>query len=245
MALIDSELLDRYIDRVVEITQTGVTREAVLSDEFVLARKDATQVTYAPIHYLNENAKVVILGITPGWAQAEIIFRTVGEALTQGKSKEDACRAAKYAASFAGAMRSNLVAMLDDLGLSRIFSLESSADLFAGRVELLDTGSVLMYPVFNAGQNYTGHTPKLEPRSWLWQFTDRVQRQLSQYRDALVVPLGKAAESVASRLCDPDSVTVLRGFPHPSGANGHRKTQFASHREAMARTVEEWGQAAC
>lgn len=33
---------------------------------------------------------------------------------------------------------------------------------------------------------------------------------------------------------------ILKGFPHPSGANGHRFKQFESNQESMMHQIEGW-----
>ena len=33
---------------------------------------------------------------------------------------------------------------------------------------------------------------------------------------------------------------ILNGFPHPSGANGHRAKQFETNKESMKEIIKEW-----
>lgn len=59
---------------------------------------------------------------------------------------------------------------------------------------------------------------------------------------ALIIPLGKTVEGLLQRMEEEGLLGecgILHGFPHPSGANGHRRKQFAEHREAMKRRLEE------
>ncbi|MDF1665313.1 MAG: hypothetical protein P1V97_26365, partial [Planctomycetota bacterium] len=57
------------------------------------------------------------------------------------------------------------------------------------------------------------------------------------------VPLGKAASELvkhAAKVGNLNSDHCLFGFPHPSGANGHRKSQFAKKRAELSDTVDAW-----
>lgn len=59
-------------------------------------------------------------------------------------------------------------------------------------------------------------------------------------RNALVVPLGKAAQDAVAFLAADGLVSTaqcMTGFPHPSGANGHRVRQYAANREGLAGQV--------
>lgn len=47
-----------------------------LPDRFRLFDDGLISVVYAPVDYVNRDARVVILGITPGWNQARIAFET-------------------------------------------------------------------------------------------------------------------------------------------------------------------------
>lgn len=45
-------------------------------------------VHYAPFHYLNENARVVLMGLTPGWTQMEKAFRAAKLGMEKGLDDE-------------------------------------------------------------------------------------------------------------------------------------------------------------
>jgi hypothetical protein len=68
--------------------------------------------------------------------------------------------------------------------------------------------------------------------------------ELAAVRDALIIPLGKAAEGCGQMLVDADQVDQARclfEFLHRSGANGHRVRQFE---ENCVRLRDELGQRA-
>lgn len=72
-------------------------------------------VFYAPFDHVNPDARVVLVGITPGRVQALEAIGTARRCLLAGMSESEACERAKSAASFAGPMRSNLVLLLDHI----------------------------------------------------------------------------------------------------------------------------------
>ncbi|MDQ3519975.1 MAG: hypothetical protein M3466_16435, partial [Gemmatimonadota bacterium] len=127
--------------------------------QFQIAAERHLRMYYVPFGTINSDARVAIVGITPGWTQMEIAYRVVRKELIAGTAAEEACRRAKFEASFAGSMRTNLISMLDLLGLPALLGLTSSADLFDSAPYLVHTTSAIRYPVFNGDRNYTGSNP--------------------------------------------------------------------------------------
>ena len=76
--------------------------------------------------------------------------------LTEGIGGDEVLRRAKGVAAFAGLMRSNLIWMLDGIGLSHHLGLETSGELFDGHSKLLHSTSAVLYPAFINGKNYGG-----------------------------------------------------------------------------------------
>jgi hypothetical protein len=194
-----------------------------------------------PLDSVNRSARVVIVGITPGRQQAAIALEEARRAIADGVEDLEAIRlGAKNPAAFAGPMRANLVAMLDGIGVADELEIESTSDLWAGARHLLSSTSAVIYPVFVRGKNYTGSGPRLLDVAILAAFVDQVLRAtLELAPDALIVPLGtRVDEAVASlRL---EKRRYLRGFPHPSPANGWRLRIYEQNRESLAASVREW-----
>jgi hypothetical protein len=62
-------------------------------------------------------------------------------------------------------------------------------------------------------------------------------------KSALIIPLGKTVESIIRHLLADKKLaghTILFGFPHPSGANGHRVRQFEKQKYSLTETVRKW-----
>jgi hypothetical protein len=94
------------------------------------------------------------------------------------------------------------------------------------------------------GHNYGGASP---PLTWHPVLRSLVRASLGTRvavtPDALVIPLGKAAQDAVSLLAADGLLNPgrsLTGFPHPSGGNGHRVRQYAANREALAGQVARW-----
>jgi hypothetical protein len=193
------------------------------------------QMVYAPFDHVNRNARVVIVGMTPGRVQAANALRAAREALLAGETSEQAAAKAKVFASFSGPMRANLVRLLDCVGVHDVLRIETTAQLWSEKSDLAHFTSALRYPVFVDDENWSGQpdmirTPQL--RGWLERYTGTELLDLSK---AIFVPLGPkvsaALEHLASRgLIERDR--ILEGLPHPSGANAERIAFFLGDKPA-------------
>lgn len=204
----------------------------------------ALSVYYAPWDWVNTTAKIMLVGITPGAYQATEALREAQACLRAGRSNEETLRRADAAGSFSGPMRTHLVSMLDGIGLADALGVDSTARLFGTHHHLAALCSAIDYPVFVNGRNYSGAGPPLARHPVLRSLV-RVSlgTRVAMTPGALVVPLGKAAQSAVSLLAADgliDPGRSLTGFPHPSGGNGHRVRQYAANREGLAEHVARW-----
>jgi len=238
-------LFQRFAPAIRKLPQSPCyTRKMLLTEEFHLAHEDKLEIYYAPFDYINRNARVVLIGVTPGWQQMELAYRIARQALNQNIPPKDVCRKAKSTAAFAGAMRSNLCAMLDKIKLPDVLDLSSSISLFDDHAKLLHTTSALRYPVFATTKNYTGHQPKPLSSPLLKSYIKSLLGpELATIEHALIIPLGKAAQAAIEYLVDMGVINSNRcclGFPHPSGANAHRAQQFYQNQKQLQDGVEKW-----
>ncbi len=195
----------------------------------------------APIGWVNLDARVALIGVTPGFTQMEIVYRSVRRHLLAGANLEDACRLAKYEGSFGGPMRANLVRMLDDLGVPQLLGICSATELFGSASHLLHTTSAVCYPTFRGALNYTGSRPPLARCAFLMRYVREIlASELSLLESAVFVPLGKCVATVMELLENERRILygrTLYGFPHPSGANGHRTRQFEEAKPTLRRRL--------
>ncbi|MDN3363735.1 hypothetical protein QU577_18375 [Priestia megaterium] len=229
-----------------EIIQSlpSVSESSIVSEQFLLEKDEKKQleIYYAPFEYINERAKVVIVGITPGLNQMEQSYQTVFNDKDKGKDAELILSQVKNNSSFEGPMRKNLVSMLDKLGLHQYLGLSSTIELFNKASNLVHTTSVITYPVFHKGKNYGGTTPDMLKTNILKKYvTEGLVAELEQLDRPLVIPLGVKVEKAINYLVDQkilDPTLILSGFPHPSGQNGWRERHFEAAKEKMLEKLQ-------
>lgn len=235
--------LINYIDKINNLPDGKFNKEDILNSLFFLKEEKKLKVYYAPHNeYINCKARILIVGICPGWTQTEIAFRVVRDNLKLGTDIEKILKKCKMEARFAGSMRNNLISMLDELSLAKHLGIESVAELFDENCELLHTTSLIPYPVFINGKNYTGHTPEIVESSLLMEYVrEHFYEEINKMNTKpLIVPLGKSVEDVLRVMIDEniiDEEQCLFGFPHPSGANGHRKEQFMTNENKLRERI--------
>ncbi|MEE6449802.1 hypothetical protein RAH41_04415 [Gottfriedia acidiceleris] len=218
---------------------------STLKSEKFLVDKDETknlEIYYAPFEYINEQAKVIIVGITPGLHQMKQSYSTVIRLKDEVMDEEEILHEVKKNSSFEGPMRKNLIAMLDELELHHYLGLHSTSELFSTASHLVQTTSVIKYPVFYKGRNYNGSTPNILRTDLLKKYiVNTFAEEIIRLDTPLIIPLGVNVSKVLTYLTTHDylkSDSILYGFPHTSGGNGHRHKQFAENKEAMKRKIK-------
>ena len=232
---------DAYIDKIRSLPANPTDRDVVTSD-FLLGEEGRIEVYYAPLHGVTTDAKIIIVGITPGIQQMVAAFAEARRLLHEGMKPPHLFKEIRRRMAFKGPMRTNLIDMLDKIGAADRLELASTARLFDDASHLLYSTSALRYPVFNQGRNYTGSNPPIHRSPLLKSLlTSTLLPDLNQVPDALIVPLGKAVTTDALKIIGLDKERrVLRGFPHPSGGNGHRKAQFQREFHNLCSIVRDW-----
>ncbi|MBB3130621.1 hypothetical protein FHS19_005340 [Paenibacillus rhizosphaerae] len=222
------------------------TREDLLIPELRLSADGLVETFYAPHNdYVHSSASLFIVGLTPGFTQMRIAYEAARHAMDQGLGDEAVCRRAKEAASFAGSPRANLISMLDELGMPEYLGIGACEALFGAERRLLHTSSVLRYPVFVNRANYNGSRPSLLGTPSLRDAAlNGMAEELGAFQvGPFIIPLGTAVESVLQLLAGQgmlDAGQCLWGFPHPSGANGHRHKQFAARKAEMKKSLRRY-----
>ncbi|EQK44140.1 putative yoxB [[Clostridium] bifermentans ATCC 638] len=223
-------------------------KDELLIDDFLIEREGNIEIYYAPHNeYLNPKAKVFIIGITPGFQQMSTAISTARKELELGTDIEEIQYKCKVAGRFSGGLRKNIISMLDYIRLNDALSINSCSALFEDKDYLLHTVSLIPYPVFVKKQNYSGHTPKLLKSEFLMKYVyDNFIKELKSienFKDILIIPLGKAVEEVLNKLSEDgiiDKRQILKGFPHPSGANVNRVVQLEENKEDLIKQIKEF-----
>jgi len=208
-----------------------IDKESVMSKTFLLSKDGNIEIYYAPFDYINPKAKIVIVGITPGLQQMIQSYH----AIKDGKS----LREVKDLSSFKGAMRTTLVKFMDELKINKILKIQSCESLFNLHNKYLHSTSLVKYPVFDKGKNYSG-VNILKKKILLDFIEDNFLKELEVFQGSIIVPLGNAVSSTIEYLNIKHQLKLkcfLKGFPHPSGLNARKNIQFKENREEMSRLL--------
>ena len=208
-----------------------IDKDSVISKTFLLSKEGNIEIYYAPFDYINPQAKIVIIGITPGLQQMIQSF----QAIKDGKS----LREVKDLSSFKGSMRTTLVKFLDELKINNILKIQSCESLFNINNKYLHSTSLVKYPVFDKGKNYSG-VNILKKKILLDFIEDNFLKELEVFQGNIIVPLGNSVSSTIDYLNTKHQLKLkcfLKGFPHPSGLNARKNIQFKENREEMCRLL--------
>lgn len=164
--------------------------------------------------YVNPEAEVVIVGITPGNSQLK------GE--REGLDK----REIKRQNAFAGNMRPNLVKMLDYVGVNRLLGIETCRSLWADDFDRVEMTSLLKEATYEMKKD---GTKEMFKHAWKIAKSEKLTKMLnegfvsdcSQYGKArLFVACGPGVYDVLCGLKEKGVISApIIGIAHPSGGN--------------------------
>lgn len=236
-------MFDKYYSEIEKLN--SFEKIDILNKKFELYNDGKMTIYYAPHNeVINKKAKIFIVGITPGWTQTSIAYKTAHEGLIKKLDFEIIKKNCKKSSRFAGTMRKNLIEMLDELSLNEKLNIASCEELFNDNDYLLHTTSVIPYPVFISGKNYTGTSPKIVDNEVLYSYVRKYfYKEVEQFDNVFLIPLGKTVSEVFELMIKEKVLKrsqCLFGFPHPSGANGHRKKQFEENKANLLETLNQY-----
>lgn len=225
----NTTLIEKFAPVICSLSPAELACTGALSADLLMAKDGPIEVYYAPFEYVNPAARIVIVGITPGRTQMANALKEARRQLDADAEFAQVLSAAKSTAAFSGAMRPNLIALLDHVGLGRWLGLSSCGALFGSAAHLVQTASALCNPVFLNGENYNG-TPNMTRHPLLRaQLLAHFAPMVERMPGAVFVPLGDKVADALSFLADEgviDRCRILDGLPHPSGANSERIAYF-------------------
>jgi len=237
-------LFDRYVDAIRHLDLDAIATSADIPEQFLLAREGRYSSHYIPFESVNCNARVVVVGISPGFVQWKNAMREAKGQLASEASREEVLRAARQAGAFSGAIRPNFVALLDAIGVQRWLGIDSCATLFGPDADLVHIGAILRHPVFVDGKNYSG-TPAMPRQAFLREETLRYfAHEAAMLPDALFIPMGASVSEGLDWLASQGVLRadrILHGLPHPSGANAERVAYFLGRKERSALSAKTNG----
>src|SRR5450830_967417 len=120
-----------------------------LSSLFIPDRSnDKVRTYYSLFDHVNRNAKLILVGVTPGRTQMNNSLKAAVDALKENLDDDQVIARAKQAASFSGTMQKKLIAMLDHHGFNKRLGIRSCEELWQDANHLVHFTSALRNPVF-------------------------------------------------------------------------------------------------
>lgn len=229
-----SHLLPRFSAAIRAVDLSQVTAPPQIPEAFLLGREGRLASYYIPFESVNTAARVVVVGITPGFNQWKNAVAEARRMLELGADEEQVLHAARLAGAFSGAIRPNFVALLDAIGVQRWLGIASCASLFGEHAHLVQVTSILRHAVFVNGKNYSG-APNMTRTPFLQQhILDYFAHEAAQLSQALFIPMGATVSEgldwvAAQGVIAPER--ILHGLPHPSGANAERVAYFLGRKD--------------
>ena len=208
-----------------------INKSTVTNKNFLIKREDNIEIYYAPFDYINSKAKIMIVGITPGLQQMLQSF----EAINDGKSLKEV----KDLSSFKGSMRTTLIKYLDALNINKKLRIKSCESLFNINSKYLHSTSLIKYPVFDKGRNYSG-SGLLKKKILLDFLEEHFVKELKKLDKTIIIPLGNTVSSTIDYLNNEFKLNLkcfLKGFPHPSGLNVRKDIQFKENKIRMLKLL--------
>ena len=209
-----------------------IDKNCVVSKDFLVNKDGNIEIYFAPFDYINSKAKIVIVGITPGLQQMTQSFQVIKD----GKSLKEV----KDLSSFKGSMRTTLIKYMDELKINKILKIKSCESLFNLDSKYLHTTSLVKYPVFDKGKNYSG-VNILKKKILLDFIEDNFLKELEIHQKNIIVPLGNTVSSTINYLNTKHQLNLrcfLKGFPHPSGLNVRKNIQFKENKKEMLKLLK-------
>lgn len=233
----DQTFAQRFAPIIKNLGSAELGRADRLRQHLRIAQDGDVEVCYAPFEYVNTQARIVVVGITPGKTQMSNAVQEFHRQIKTGENLTTALMRAKQIGAFSGAMRNNLVRLLNSVGLHNWLGLSNCEDLFGKAGALMQTTSLLRNPVFYKGEDYNG-TPNMIRHPLLCrQLEEGFGMDAQMLKSAVFVPLGDKVTDAMAYLAERgvvDPSRVLSGLPHPSGANAERIAYFIGEKDRAA-----------
>jgi hypothetical protein len=241
--MIDFELEIIGGNRMANLTISSAFRDALTT-----YRRDGAPLTvdsdgrysleYVPFEHVNVDARLVIVGITPGPTQRNDACEEAGRLLGRGLPDDEILRRVKKHAAFGGpSMRPNLERMLDALGVMSLLGGGKAAALWESRAHLFHATSVVPHAAFVNGKPFAGSFEEIQRVDVLRRSFERdFLPTLSQLRrDVYFIGLGPTPAAALSFAADKgliDGSRVLGWLAHPSKQSGSQVSIYLGEKKA-------------
>ena len=210
----DNKLLRQYREAI-----ESYFGNSPFSSSLLIEKQSDIEVYFSPFEHVNTEAKIVLVGISPGPTQAHNANIAAKTGFKNNLSEEKVSQLAKETASFSGALRNNLIAMLDDIGVNSRLRINSCSSLFGENKDLVHSTSIFRYPTLFKGKPIS--TAKNWRRHEILEnmVTSCFENECSQlHSDVLYIPLGQGVAEILLSLSQRGKIKekmILAGMPHP------------------------------
>ena len=230
-------MVRQYLEAIRTADFNSIRAVADIPNSFLMKRDSNLSTYYIPFDYVNSKAKLVLVGITPGLTQWKNENAEMQRQLVRNNSLNDALEAVKNTGAFSGAMRSNLIALLNTIGIHQWLGIPSAELLFSSHAHFVQTTSILRHPIFVDDINYNGKPSMLKSSLLRDQIDCYFSEELKVLSKAIYIPLGPTVSQGLDFMVRQgrlNSSQILHGLPHPSGANAERIAYFCGRKERAA-----------
>lgn len=225
--MMEQRELKRFSRALAEYGGNGINSSALLMGE-----AGRYSLRYIPFEYVNRNARLVIVGITPGTTQLQLAYAAAQRLLAEGASYDVILQEIKKDATFGGpSMRPNLLRMLRHFRFEQLLGVDNVDSLWGKSAGLLHATSVVPNAAFKRGKMFAGSFEEVMKSPLLREcFEDCLLPSLRELsKDALYIALGPCPMD-ALDYCVKAGVIggsqVLGAFCHPSGSGGSKTDYY-------------------
>jgi hypothetical protein len=210
---------------------------AVRHPSTLVACSGRHEVFYIPFEHVARDARLAIVGITPGVTQLELAYAKTQELHCAGATRDELLREVKAYAAFGGeAMRPNLERMLSELRVHELVGVAQVSDLWGAAAHLVHNTSVVPHAAFAGGEMFAGSFEDVLAAPALRQSFERdfVPTLAELPGETLYValggtPLAALDHCVARGLVPPNR--VLGALAHPSRQGGSQVGVYLGKRD--------------
>jgi hypothetical protein len=223
---------DNYLKLVSRLSNEGT--KAVSADPIIIDEDPRYRVQYIPFEYVNIDARLVMVGITPGNNQIDGTYATLNQRATSGEAKEDILRAIKRDNSFGGkGMKPNLRKMMRHFKFEKFVGVSDVEELWGKSHHLFQASSVVPNAAFKSAKKDGVQVWKMFPGSFEEVMGVQMLRQQfenafapsvrSMNPQALYVGLEPTPNDALQYCVDKGYIRqdqFLGSLAHPSSSNG-------------------------
>lgn len=198
----------------------------VKATKFSLGQEGKYSLQYTPFEYINHDAKLVIVGITPGNNQLDLAYQTVQELLKSGRPEEEVLIEAMKVGAFGGkSMKPNLLKILRHFQFEKLLGIDDIETMWGVNAELLHSTSVVPHAAFKNGKQFNGSFNEVLASPLLKGcFFDCFVPSVREITgEALFIALGPCPQAALDWCVKEGALRqeqVLGSFCHPSSASG-------------------------